>query len=682
MPYKPQTTQGLILELGTVYGCTMTAGTKVCTLSAPPPGMNSSWVGYTVTIIGAGVTTGDPYTAALFRSTIRSVDSTTQITLVDEAVTTVSPNFNCTIYRPLNTQADVLERSPIDYDKSLSTGTATLNFSVWSKDGSVRPAVDQPVWLHHTTLGDLFGGFISITDPRNEPGTAGLETACQCIDWSGILIRRLIGTANSTYTSLALNAICESLVYNHAGSEGFIVNAVTGPTIAAASYDYTNTVADGLTDLCGKASGPSGSFWWYVDAWKTIYVVAQDTTSAPFHMRDTDGSAQFYWLAQIKANVDATKRANRVYASGQELQATTGVTFLGDGTTTKFTMPLPVGAVSLIAMDAIDQTYAIKGSINPATGLPYVAQWYWTVGSTTIEQDPSGAPVATGHFLHVSYQAILDISDFYSYGAGVDEVAAMAGGTGYIDIKVDVPGVQPVEGTIASFAENVAQNMAGLPATIEGDTYCGGLDVAQLMQVELAYFGLPNTDYLIDEIKLNCADNLMLWTAHMVAGPLIGDWRNAFLNLAGGGGGGSISSGGGGGGGGGGSSAPVADIVTVITADTTLGAFPEIVQIDSTAGDVTATLPSATLMVGQHKVLWKSATAHNAVVHGSGSETIDGAPSYTMTAAYQGVMIESISATAWKIVAEAVSAVASGPTAPGTFTITNVTAKWVVALAS
>lgn len=142
-----------------------------------------------------------------------------------------------------------------------------------------------------------------------------------------------------------------------------------------------------------------------------------------------------------------------------------------------------------------------------------------------------------------------------------------------------------------------------------------------------------------------------------------------------------VSGAGASGGSGGGSSTPSVDTVRTISVDTTLSIAPQIVAIDTTSADVTATLPAAASMIGQQIKLYKTVAAHNAVVDAAGSETIDGALSQTMTDQWETVIVEAVSSTAWKIVANAVSVTSAGPTAPGDFTIGTVTAEWVVALA-
>ncbi len=109
MPPKPISTAALVLELGTVCGCIMTAGSGDLQLSAALLTGTSADVGLTVTVVGAGVVTGDPDTSALFRSTIATAISVSECILADVAITSVIPiaacgrsrgsRFGCTIHR-------------------------------------------------------------------------------------------------------------------------------------------------------------------------------------------------------------------------------------------------------------------------------------------------------------------------------------------------------------------------------------------------------------------------------------------------------------------------------------------------------------------------------------------------------------------------------------------------------
>lgn len=69
-----------------------------------------------------------------------------------------------------------------------------------------------------------------------------------------------------------------------------------------------------------------------------------------------------------------------------------------------------------------------------------------------------------------------------------------------------------------------------------------------------------------------------------------------------------------------------ADNIVNVSADVTLGAFPQMVLVDSSAGDVNITLPQLAVypqMVGKKVIIVKVSTDGNTVyVHGNGSETI------------------------------------------------------------
>ena len=71
---------------------------------------------------------------------------------------------------------------------------------------------------------------------------------------------------------------------------------------------------------------------------------------------------------------------------------------------------------------------------------------------------------------------------------------------------------------------------------------------------------------------------------------------------------------------------------------------------DSTAGAVTVTLPPAALVPGRIYVFKRiNAGANNVVVDGYGSETIDGATTYTLSSQWAGVTVMS-NGTAWFII--------------------------------
>lgn len=120
-----------------------------------------------------------------------------------------------------------------------------------------------------------------------------------------------------------------------------------------------------------------------------------------------------------------------------------------------------------------------------------------------------------------------------------------------------------------------------------------------------------------------------------------------------------------------------ADTVSSVTADTTLSAGPEIVDTDTTGGDVTITLPDPVDMLGQKKTIYRSsADGNSTILDGAGSDTIDGVLTQTMTGQWASLTIEAVAAGKWKIVSAAVSSTPPTPTAPDPVTVGTITYRY------
>ncbi len=167
MGYVPPTkADTLTVYLGFVFGCTMTGGSPS---GSPNCAIVDStvWgtgqrlftaadVGRTATVIGAGFNyeavfkPGQPLantTGALLKTTVVSVTNAHNAVLSAPAITSVAPNNNFTIYRPIEGKVNYVPLTPaISYNNSL-TQKATLKFGIVSLDGSLIRLV--PVALAH-----------------------------------------------------------------------------------------------------------------------------------------------------------------------------------------------------------------------------------------------------------------------------------------------------------------------------------------------------------------------------------------------------------------------------------------------------------------------------------------------------------------------------------------------------
>jgi hypothetical protein len=93
----------------------------------------------------------------------------------------------------------------------------------------------------------------------------------------------------------------------------------------------------------------------------------------------------------------------------------------------------------------------------------------------------------------------------------------------------------------------------------------------------------------------------------------------------------------------------VQGLVTSVSADTTLGAH-YIVAVDDSGASKTMTLPAASsTIIGRIYRIKKQSASNSTIIARAGSDTIDGATSYTLTTQYQAVDIICLSATTWGV---------------------------------
>ena len=574
MSASPVKTNTLAVHLGHVGSGSMTSGSAVL---HSPGAFKPSDVNRYVTVMGCGtaIPIGDgklpPYPNPSFRMTnqvmlvsyVIGYSDADHVTLHDSAVCTfdgvTTGDSNMTIFRPIVTDVaggtGCLSGS-ISWDSTL-TARDTAQFSVFSEDGTFQVKRGMPVLITDTEdtvnnifpplPGPLFGGIVDQIKAHIESKHPSVTFDCSCVSWDVIMDRRLVGTYQSAYSGAAL-AVITSLIYYHAGAEGFnvIQDGPTGPNLGFLSYDYGSSVSSALDDVVTKSYGlgpgsPSAgtySYQWYIDPWKRVYFVLQNTALAPFQCEDVTGDGSFgdYALA-VTVTDTGEKLANRVFvASSKQLMPAVTETFTGSSSgDTSFSTANPIGALPAIS----DSRYGSQtvGVYGVDAGGTY--DWYFQESNSTIYQDTSGtreiSPPTKTTTITVTYQGEANAFDYYQNDEGVGTQAAVSGGTGFCDYLINLDTVSqagpPSDGM--KLATSVANSYGTPPTSLDLTTWRGGLRCAQLIAVKLAQFGI-NANFLIDRVQLATDGNIKTWTIHAVDGPLIGDWRTAMIDLAGG----------------------------------------------------------------------------------------------------------------------------------------------------
>ena len=254
MGYMPvhDSAQQLKIMLGYVYTQATVTGTDFTQSGGTGPWLTAADVGNPVMVMGAG-----PAGIPLWTK-IDAVIAHDHATLHDAASIAVS-NVIATMYRAIAfdtaaAPAYILDGS-IQFSASLSN-RPTLNFTVYSADGSFVPLSGQPILMttdpsDQTEASDIFGGRIDQVQIVNYPGSSAIQTACQCVSWEAVLAARLL--RNTT----VLNPIITDTIQQY-------LSTGSPPTSLQYRIFFLSRTPTNMTSV--KLNGTTQTFAPYVDS--------------------------------------------------------------------------------------------------------------------------------------------------------------------------------------------------------------------------------------------------------------------------------------------------------------------------------------------------------------------------------------------------------------------------------
>jgi hypothetical protein len=528
--YTPQSTSTLHVKLGFVdNGAVQLSSSANLAASLS---FTAADVGSQVLVFGGA--------AVKVITKIDSVTDSTHAVLHNVPSGDINPG-TAIVFRPYSCRT----AAPISINNSLGVKD-TASFTIQSLDGSFRPIRGQNVLIIDDVLGELFGGIIDSVKAVNVPGNSVVWSECQCIGFDYLLYKRTAGEPtgpgtppnpnNGIFTGYTAGDIVAFLVANAAGADGLSTSAIAGPTVDSVAFDYFFTVGSAIDSLLQLINSTSTDlYYYYVDAWRTVVFKQMSTTAAPWNISTLDGSDANV-LIQVSNTTDGAKLQNRCYINeGMYIadaieQDFTGA-HTGDPPITSWDVTgHPIASVPSITLNTVPQSVGIDGV---DTGKDF----YWQINSTTIRQDSGGTPLVFGDTLAVTYQGfvtkILGPSiPSLANSASIAARSAIEGGTGYYDTYIAVPTPSTLAGG-TSLGASIVNYFGDVPSKVEVQSYRGGLRPGQNITVNLPEIGAAGT-YMVFSAALDCSGNLMLWTYELVAGALLGDYRQALKNLAGG----------------------------------------------------------------------------------------------------------------------------------------------------
>lgn len=276
-----------------------------------------------------------------------------------------------------------------------------------------------------------FGGVIdNVVEVREGNNLNGISRyACIAQGWEAWVLKRMIHAR--VYSGLKAGDVFKDLIATELDFEGFTLGTIEDGLDAAdlGTLRYVGVgVGDAFNDLATRCN-----FSWYVTAGKEINFRAQATlTAGPLTFNPTNKN---YFNPQVTHTGE--NYANTVYYQiGWEQIGTTRATFVGNGTTTMFTLPDISGDPQLV-----DHIGAILlNSVETKVGILGVdtdAAWLYEVGTNRITQNPYDPVLSTLDTLFVDYyllgRNVIVAEDLTEIGAR----AAIEGGSGKHVIFVD-----------------------------------------------------------------------------------------------------------------------------------------------------------------------------------------------------------------------------------------------------
>lgn len=277
----------------------------------------------------------------------------------------------------------------------------------------------------------LFAGSIESVEVIRYHGNAAVLHRVSCIDHHRILDRRLAGEYN--WQQQTAGQIVRDICNNSLQGEGIDTAFVQdGPVIEEFSIDYP-TVAEAIDQVARVAK-----MLWLVDYQKNLRFFSPETYACPFELNNQDAN-----FTSLGVRSTREKYANRMLVRlGQFLRPEQTARFDGagrsgegeeadasltpDGERNRFWVTHPLGAEPKVTVNGSPKTVGIWGTDQ-------TRDWYWSLQSRNLEQDPEATPLATGDVLEVTY---VGVEQNWALAENPDEMALRAtieGGTGWYE---------------------------------------------------------------------------------------------------------------------------------------------------------------------------------------------------------------------------------------------------------
>lgn len=282
-----------------------------------------------------------------------------------------------------------------------ANGVNRISCAVVSTSGTYRPAINDDIVITENGT-RIFGGLIDNPQEHGAGGQsrgAAIEIGISASDYT-VYAQRIALTSDVSRPSETLKARL-TWIASLLSAQGVSLDAgqATGPTIDAQGFQSGQFVVDILNKTMGLANGTGSASWvWQIDYTKTMRATQAGTVAAPFNVVDGDGHA----LGDITIEQPLPSTyANYIILRGGSGTRDTADNFTGDGSTSAFTLTVPVSVTyGYVTMNGVFETL---GS-SPAT-------WIFDPVANTITRTSPPPVSATINVTYVGQYPVDVIAD-------------------------------------------------------------------------------------------------------------------------------------------------------------------------------------------------------------------------------------------------------------------------------
>jgi hypothetical protein len=366
----------------------------------------------------------------------------------------------------------------------------------------------------------IFSGVV-LTVSKSEALPGQLIHSIKCVDNSALADRRLVFKG---YVNISAGNIVRDLIQTVLSLEGVTPGIIDdGPMMTAVKFNYI-TATDAL-DLLKSQSGLN----WRINNDKTLDFISRASDLAPFSLTNDVQHSGF------RHESDMEKYRNREYVRGglgrTAIQVNWTPTPAPDGQSRTFFTRYPIAEKPVIEINTGSGWVAVNPNDIGVNGLDTGKKYYFSYGSTEINQDTSESVLVAGNLMRLTYYGLRRIFVLSEDPAQIAGRKTEEPGTSGVFERIDFDNSLVTQSAAIDFANSKLETFGKITDSVTYSTYIQGLRAGQLQQITKPLFGIDE-QFLIESITIRPDGNDLVYSVKALDGASIGGWEVFFKTLA------------------------------------------------------------------------------------------------------------------------------------------------------